>query len=105
MQLQKDIKQIEAAGIQVVGISYDSVEVLKSFSDKRKTSFLLLSDPESQAIKAYGVLNDQARGKQAGIPHPGTFLIGTDGKVKAFLGGTVRQRHSTKELIDAAKKL
>ena len=105
MQLQKDIKSIEAAGIQVIGISYDSVKVLKKFTKQEKITFRLLSDAESRTIKVYGVLNDDAKGKQAGIPHPGTFLVGTDGKVKAFLPGTVRRRHTTKELIDAAKKL
>lgn len=105
MQLQKDIKSIEAAGIQLVGISYDSVKVLKDFEKQQKITFRLLSDPKSQVIEAYGVLNEDANGKQKGIPFPGTFLVGTDGKVKAFLPGTTRRRHSTKELIDAAKTL
>ena len=105
MQLQKDIKSIEKAGIQLVGISYDSSQVLKGFAKKEKITFRLLSDPDSRTIKAYGVLNKDAKGRQAGIPHPGTFLVGTDGKIKRLFPGTVRRRHTTKELIDAAKKL
>ncbi len=104
MQLQKDIKAIEAAGIQIVGISYDFPKLLKKFTQERKISFRLLSDPKSKTIKTYGVLNEKASGRQAGIPYPGTFLVGTDGKVKAFLPGTTRRRHTTQELIDAAKK-
>jgi peroxiredoxin Q/BCP len=105
VQLQKDIKSIEAAGIQVIGISYDSPKLLKKFATQQKISFRLLSDPKSRTIKRYGVLNEDAQGRQAGIPYPGTFLVGQDGKVKAFLPGTTRRRHSTQELIDAAKKL
>jgi peroxiredoxin len=32
VQLQQDLKKIEAAGVTVVGISYDSAEVLKEFA-------------------------------------------------------------------------
>jgi hypothetical protein len=63
----------------VVGISYDSVDVLKEFSDKRKIAFPLLSDPDSKAIKAYGLLDTSAKGKQEGIPYPGTFVVDKEG--------------------------
>jgi peroxiredoxin len=42
--LQADLKDIEAAGIQIIGVSYDSVEDLAKFAEKRKISFLPLSD-------------------------------------------------------------
>lgn len=92
-------------GIELVGISYDSAKVLKGFAGKSKIKFPLLSDSKSKVIKAFGVLNEKAKGKQAGVPHPMTILIGKDGKVKAILEGTIRRRHTTQELIDAAKKL
>jgi len=50
--LQKELKSIEDSGVKIVGISYDSVEVLKEFADKEKITFPLLSDPESRAIIA-----------------------------------------------------
>jgi peroxiredoxin len=34
--LQRDLKSIEEAGVQVVGISYDEPAILKKFSDKAK---------------------------------------------------------------------
>lgn len=105
MQLQNDIETIEAAGIQIIGISYDSVETLKEFADEKEITFRLLSDPDNQTIEAYGVLNEGAKGKQAGIPHPGTFLVAKDGKVAAFLPGIVPRRHSTQALLDAAESL
>lgn len=105
MQLQKDLKQINEAGIQVVAISYDSVEILKKFSEQEEVTFPLLSDADSATIKAFGILNENARGRQSGVPNPCTFLVGKDGKVTAYLPGTVRVRHTTEALLEEAKKL
>jgi peroxiredoxin len=98
-QLQKDLNQIQAAGVRVVGISYDSVEILKEYSEKSLIEFLLLSDEGSKTIKAYGIHN------QKGFPHPGTFLVDKTGTVreKFFIEG-YRGRHTKDELIAAAKK-
>ncbi len=104
VQLQRDLKSIEAAGVQLVGISYDSPAVLKKSSDRMKLTFLLLSDPESKTIDAYHIRNEAARGKAEGVPHPGTFVLDQDGVIRAklFLEG-FRERHSTEELVKAAK--
>ena len=104
VQLQRDLKSIEAAGIQVVGISYDDPAVLKKFSDQAKITFPLLSDPESQTIDAYHIRNEAAKGKAEGVPNPGTFILDRDGVIRAklFLEG-YRDRHTTAALIEAAK--
>jgi len=104
VQLQAKQKELTAAGIQVVGISYDSVEILKEFADKRKVTFPLLSDPDSQTIKAYGLLNAAAKGKQEGIPYPGMFVVDKDGVIRAklFHEGPLK-RHTPEDLINAAK--
>lgn len=85
----------------MVAVSYDSVDALRTFARKRKITFPLLSDEKSTLIKAFGVLNDDASGKQAGIPHPGTFVVGPNGIVHANLLGTVRQRHTVEDLLEA----
>jgi peroxiredoxin len=104
VQLQADLKKIQATGIQVIAISYDSVEVLAKFADRRKITFPLLSDPGSKTIRAYSLLNREAKGKAEGIPYPGTMLIGMDGVIRAklFVEG-YKDRHSTDELIKAAQ--
>ena len=100
VQLQKDLEQIQAAGIQVIGISYDSVDVLKRFADASEITFRLLSDEGSKTIKAFGIHY------QKGLPHPGTFLIDQQRMVRAklFREG-YRERHPTVELVEAAKQL
>lgn len=99
------METISATGIQVVAISYDSVEILEKFAEQEEIKFKLLSDEDSTAIKAFGILNEEVGGRQAGIPYPGTFLVGKDGKVKAYLPGSTRVRHTTEALIEATKSL
>ena len=102
--MQRDLKSIEEAGVQVVGISYDSPSVLKKFADKAKITFPLLSDPESKTIEDYHILNSAAKGKAHGVPYPGTFIVDSKGVIRAklFLEG-FRDRHTTEALIKAAK--
>ena len=102
--MQRDLKSIEAAGVQVVGITYDDTKVLKSFSDRMKIAFPLLSDPGSRTIEAYHIRNEAARGKAEGVPHPGTFLVDREGVIRAklFLEG-YRDRSSAEEMVKAAK--
>ena len=106
MQLQRDAERLNAAGIEIVGVSYDSVQILKKFSTEKKITYKLLSDSNSKVIDAFQIRNKSVRrANQRGIPHPCTYLVSQDSKVAAFLPGTVRTRHSTDELIAEAKKL
>ena len=86
--------------MQVVGISCDSVETLKKFSDSERIQFSLLSDKDSRTIQAYGIHN------RDGYPHPGTYLLDQQGTVRAalFLDG-YRDRHTNTALIEATKKI
>jgi peroxiredoxin Q/BCP len=110
--LQKDLKKIDAAGVRLVGISYDSVDVLKEFADKQKITFPLLSDPDSKTIAAYALRNKEMAGKKVGkidldgVPYPGTLIVDKDGVIRAklFVDG-FRERHSTDELVKAANDL
>ncbi|MBX9579013.1 MAG: peroxiredoxin family protein [Gemmataceae bacterium] len=110
--MQRDLKAIEAAGVKVVGVSYDPVDVLKAFADKQKITFPLLSDPDSKTITAYALKNKETVGKTFGkvdldgVPYPGTLLVDADGVVRAklFVDG-YKERHSVAELVKAAEAL
>jgi peroxiredoxin len=106
IQLQADLKEIEASGVQVIGISYDSFDVLAKFAGSHKIAFPLLSDPDHKVISAYGLLNKEAKGKAEGIPYPGTIVLDRTGVIRAklFLEG-YRDRHSAKDLIKAVKEV
>jgi peroxiredoxin len=101
------LKRIEAAGIQVLAISYDSVPVLARFADQRKISFPLLSDPDHKTIHAYGLLNKEAKGTRSeGVPYPGIILLDQNGVIRAklFREG-YRERASADDLIKAADSI
>ena len=106
VQLQADLKKLEARGIQVVAVSYDPVDVLAGFSERHKITYPLLSDADSKTIKAFGILNKEAKGKAEGIPYPGTFLIDRNGVIRArlFLEG-YKERHSADDLLKAAEAI
>ena len=104
--MQRNLKSIEEAGVQVVGISYDEPAALKRFADQLKIAFPLLSDPGSETIDAYHIRNEAAKGRAEGVPNPGTFILDREGMIRAklFLEG-YSQRHTTEALIEAAKSI
>ena len=83
MELEQNIAGFKAKGYGVAALSYDSPEVLKHFAERAKITYPLLSDPESKVIRAFGILNETVPKNNPfyGIPHPGTYLIDTRGKV------------------------
>ena len=64
-------------------ISPDSVDVLRRFGDRYSISYLLLSDVDAVAIRAFGILNTSIADdhEHYGLPRPGTYMIGEDGRV------------------------
>ncbi len=66
----------------ILGCSADSVETQARFKAKHKINFSLLSDPDFQAIEAYGARRMKSfLGKSfLGIVRS-TFLIGADGRI------------------------
>ena len=105
VQLQKNLKEIEATGGQVVAISYDSEEILKRFAEKSAIVFPLLADPGSKTIDAYGIRNREAPARWNGIPHPGTFIIDRAGVIRAKLFlESYRDRHPAEAVIAALQK-
>lgn len=87
-----------------MAISYDSPEILKHFAAKKSITYPLLSDTGSKIIDAYGIRNKEATGRASGIPYPGTFVIGSNGVIRAklFLEG-YKERASPEAIAEALK--
>ena len=84
----------------MAAISYDSVEILKSFADRKKIEFPMLADPDSKTIRAYEVLNAEATGQYKGMARPGYFFIDTKGIIREkFFEVKYRQRFSGNNVI------
>jgi peroxiredoxin len=101
--LQKEMKSLTDAGVTVVAISYDAVDVLAKFAKNQKIEFALLSDPDHKAIEAYGLFNKEVTGKFEGIPYPGTMIVDKEGVIRAklFFEGYAK-RHAADDIIKAA---
>ena len=69
------------ANAQVYGISVDTFFALKAFHDHEKLLFPLLSDFNKQAIREYGVFNEDMIGLK-GIAKRAVFVIDKDGVVR-----------------------
>ena len=72
--------------IAVIGISRDSVASHKKFAEKYDLPFVLLSDPELNAIQAYGVWQEKKLyGKVSMGVVRTTFIIDENGNVEKVM--------------------
>lgn len=76
----------KAKDIVVIGISKDSTSSHRKFAEKYDLPFILLSDPELQAIQAYGVWQEKKLyGKVSMGVVRTTFLIDADGYIEKVM--------------------
>lgn len=72
--------------VEVIGISKDSVASHVKFSEKYGLDFILLSDPELSAIKAYGVWQEKKLyGKLGFGVMRTTFIIDEQGNIEKIM--------------------
>jgi peroxiredoxin Q/BCP len=87
-------KELERAGVVVLGVSADAPETHGKFAAKYRLPFTLLSDPERKVMEAWGAYGDKMMyGKKTKGVIRSTVWIGRDGLVR---------RH-WKRVSDAAK--
>ena len=73
-------------GVQVIGVSRDSVESHRKFAEKYSLPFVLLSDPDLQVIQAYGVWGEKKLyGKVSFGVTRTTFLIDENGTIQKVM--------------------
>ncbi len=67
----------------MLGVSRDSPAALARFKEKQGLPFHLLSDPEAEVLRAYGVWKEKNMyGKKVMGVERSTFVIGADGAVE-----------------------
>jgi peroxiredoxin Q/BCP len=78
--------EFKSKGVEVIGISKDSTASHVKFAEKYDLPFILLSDPELEAIKAYGVWQEKKLyGKVSMGVVRTTFVIDEEGKVERVM--------------------
>jgi len=78
---QDALAQLNQAKARVYGISVDTFFTLKAFQEQQKLTFPLLSDFNKDAIRAYGVFNEDMIGLK-GIAKRAVFVLDKDGIVR-----------------------
>lgn len=76
-----------ALGLEPVYLSYDTAEKQAAFAAQRDIAGSFVSDPQSDIIKAFGLLNTNHQPGEFGygIPFPAIFILNGDGVVQARL--------------------
>lgn len=85
VQLQDHIEDFRAAGLGVVGMTYDAPAAVQAFADRHGLDYPLLADVEATTVQALGILNTEYQpGDSAyGIPYPGVFVADRSGVIRA----------------------
>ena len=78
--------EFERRGVQVIGISKDSVASHVKFAEKYGLPFVLLSDPSREAIEAYGVWQEKKMCGKVGMGVVRTtFIIDENGIIERVM--------------------
>ena len=88
----------EKLGIQVLGVSTDSVKSHENFKKKHDLNFPLLSDKSKDIIKAYGVKSAFGSARRE------TFLIDKSGKIR-YIWEKVNAANHAHEVLDKVREL
>ena len=105
IKLQRHLKEIEASGGQLVGISYDSAKTLKCFAEKQAITIPILSDADSKTIDAYGVRDTQTVPAKKGVARHVTIIVDQKGVVRDKQFGVIfDERPGVNALVKALKE-
>jgi peroxiredoxin Q/BCP len=78
-----NLRELNTAGLDVIGVSPDKPEKLAKFRDKEKLTFPLLSDPDRKVLTAWGAFGEKMMyGKKVESVIRSTFVVDEKGKVE-----------------------
>lgn len=98
-----EFKAFEEKGAVVLGVSTDSVKSHAKFVGKYRLPFTLLADEEKRIVEAYGVWGEKSfMGRKYMGTHRVTFLIGSDGVIKAIWPQVKPEEHAAEVLAALA---
>ena len=108
VEINTNADQITALGYNIVSVSYDEIQKLNKFTKKHEIKYPMLSDPQSEAIKSFGILNERMKEgtRHYGIPNPTIYIINKDKKIQTILSEDgYKSRPPTSKIIEEIKKL
>ena len=92
---------LQDKGVEIIGISKDSIKSHKKFADKYKLNFHLLSDESTEVIQKYGAWQEKS---MYGKKYMGTarisYLLNKKGRVEKVYGKVDTKEHAEEVLKD-----
>ena len=97
----------EAAGAKLYVLSYDEVDALADYKEAHGATFTMLSDPDSEVIRSFGILNTTIAEDDHpwhGIPYPGVYVTDDEGIItQKFFENNFTVRPGAEQLVAAVK--
>ncbi len=91
------LSALQAAGVEVVGISPDSPEKLAKFRENDGLNFTLVSDPDKSVLTKYAAFGEKKMyGKTVTGVIRSTFVIGPNGKIEHAMYNVRAKGHVAK---------
>ena len=101
------MENFEAAGARVYVLSYDEAEAMADYKAAHNANFTMLSDPNSDVIRSFGILNTLIAEDDHpwyGIPYPGVYITDADGVIiEKFFENNFTVRPGPEQLLAALK--
>ena len=92
--LRDSKKELEKAGVKVLGVSIDPVKRLAKFEERDNLNFTLLSDEDHAVADKYGVWGlKKFMGKEYMGLNRVTFIIGPDGRLRHIMEKVKTKSH------------
>ncbi len=101
MRFNELLDELEKLGAIVLGASTDPVERNKRFAEKLGLRFKLISDPEGEIARLYGVLKEGTKRPSA---QRVTFVIDPEGRIVEVIKVRPAEKHADRAL-EVVKKL
>ena len=99
--------QFAALGAEVYALSYDEPDALLDFQRAHNITYHLLSDPDSQVIREFGILNTLIAEDDHpwfGIPYPGTYVVDSAGVIThKFFENNLAVRAGPEQMLRALR--
>ncbi|MBD2716237.1 thioredoxin-dependent thiol peroxidase [Microvirga sp. STR05] len=93
--LRDNYQSLQAAGIQVLGVSIDSEKSHKKFAEKYELPFPLLVDEDKKLVEDYGVWQEKSMyGRKYMGTMRYTFLIDETGKIEKVITKVDTKNHA-----------
>lgn len=101
--LRDNFSELKKHGIEILGVSTDSVKSHKKFQDKFSLPFTLIADEEKTIVNDYGLWGEKKfMGKTYMGTARATFLINEEGKIEHIIEKVDTKNH-TAQILDLWK--